>query len=141
MIPWFSFQHSFRGFFFEHGSIFGINFWKFDFGFVVNVLVSQSLGYGCFCLNLYFFVSKELSSRPSRMGPLSGRVSKTSSMSGLGQGLMTSILASSRLHINILLKVFSMCMESILTFPVFQSIFGLYCFCYGMALASYIIRT
>jgi len=48
-------------------------------------------------------------------------------MLGLGRGLMTSILASSTLHINILLKVFSMCMESISTFPVFQSIFGLYC--------------
>jgi len=44
---------------------------------------------------------------------------------------MTSILASSTLRINILLKVFSMCMESISIFPVFQSIFGLYCFNQG----------
>jgi len=74
------------------------------------------------------------------MGPLSGRglfvgkwsmSSNISSMSGLGRGFMTSILASSTLHINILLKVFSMCIESISTFPVFQSIFGLYCFNQG----------
>jgi len=44
---------------------------------------------------------------------------------------MTSILASSTLHINILLKVFSTYIESILTFSVFQSIFGLYCFSKG----------
>jgi len=75
--------------------------------------------------------SKELSIRVSRIGPLSGRVLKTSSMLGLGWGLMTSILASSTLHINILLKVFSTCMESISIFPVFQSIFGLYCFSQG----------
>ena len=36
MIPRFVFQHSFRGFFLKHCSVFSINFGEFDFGFVVN---------------------------------------------------------------------------------------------------------
>ena len=62
---------------------------------------------------------------------LSSSPSKTSSMVGLGHSVMTSILASSMLFKSILSKVVFTCIKLMLTVPVFQSIFGLYCFSHG----------
>ena len=57
--------------------------------------------------------------------------SNTSSMVGLGHGVMTSILASSMLLKSILSKVVFTCIESMSRVLVFQSIFGLYYFSHG----------
>ena len=39
MIPRFVFQHSFRGFFLKHHSVFSINIGEVDFGFVIDCFI------------------------------------------------------------------------------------------------------